>query len=159
MVGVNLRCSNDWNQINMVLDNHCGACSLPNPAAYLGGFAPRQPEFCPTWHRHMSHMDHIWSYLSLESMIERRVSKNPAQRTSQSVKRTSGARVMTNSCVDFDQSWTIYDQKWSIYGTLVKFDTRIGQKKGSWRPFDTLSSSLERIFLGASFYHTLEAQI
>ena len=33
------------------------------------------------------------------SLIERCVSKNALQRTSQRVKRTSGARVMTHSCV------------------------------------------------------------
>ena len=33
-------------------------------------------------------------------MIERRALKNPRQRTSQSVKRTSGGRVMTNSLIE-----------------------------------------------------------
>ena len=33
-------------------------------------------------------------------MIERRVSKNPLQRTSQSVKRTAGDQVMTNYLIE-----------------------------------------------------------
>ena len=64
-------------------------------------------------------------------MLNRRGLKNHAQRTSQSVKRTSGGRVMTNSCpymcpewpilglyvsriTNPDHIWTIYDHIWSI---------------------------------------------
>ena len=88
----------------------------------------------------------FWWESGSETMLNRRGLKNHAECTSQNVKRTSGGRVMTNSCRYMCREWlilglyvsritnldhilTICDHKWSIRKEVRSFSSPPVQKK------------------------------